>query len=230
MKFNLTDFFAPDWLSAFGIMLFHSLWLGVILSFLVAGIIFFTRKGSANLRYNLLISAMFLFVASVSFMFYNSFDNQNVIEVHATSKLSIDKSTSQMNTNTANNVAAGFETFRSIWNAYSPQIVLLWFIVICIKSIQLFVGLNGVYHLRKTKVYSAGKVWEDKLDTLANQFGVSRKVKILQSGLAQVPMVIGHLKPLVLIPLGLLNSISTEEVEAILCHEFGTYQTKRLSG
>jgi len=226
MKFNLTDFFAPDWLNAFGAMLFHSLWLGVILSFLVAVIIFFTRNGSANLRYNMLISAMFLFVASVSFVFYNSFDNQTVIEIDATSNIAIDKSSSQIDTITASNVAAGFETFRSIWNAYSPQIVLLWFIVICIKSTQLFVGLNGIYHLRKTKIYAAGKAWEDKLDSLAYQFGVGRKVKILQSGLAQVPMVIGHLKPLVLIPLGLLNSISTEEVEAILCHELAHIKRK----
>ncbi|WP_316736027.1 M56 family metallopeptidase [Pedobacter aquatilis] len=226
MKFNLTDFFALDWLNAFGAMLFHSLWLGVILSFLVAVIIFFTRNGSANLRYNLLISAMVLFVASVSFVFYNAFDNQNVIEIHVASNLAVDKSSSQINTTTAYNVTAGFETFRNIWNAYSPQIVLLWFIVICIKSIQLFVGLNGVYHLRKTKVYSAGKIWEDKLDTLAHQFGISRKVKIVQSGLAQAPMVIGHLKPLVLIPLGLLNSISIAEVEAILCHELAHIKRK----
>ena len=228
MNFNLTYFFAPEWLNAFGAMLFHSLWLGVILSFLVAAIIILTRNASANLRYNLLVSAMFLFAVSVSFVFYNSFNTENVVKIHATSDVTIDKSLqiTTVNNNNNNNFATGFETFRGVWNAYSPQIVLLWFIVICIKSIQLFVGLNGVYHLRNTKVYAAGKIWEDKLDTLSSQFGISSKVKIMQSGLAKVPMIIGHFRPLVLIPLGLLNSISTEEVEAILCHELAHIKRK----
>jgi bla regulator protein BlaR1 len=34
-----------------------------------------------------------------------------------------------------------------------------------------------------------------------------------------VPMVIGHLKPVILIPIGFINALSSEEVEAILVHE-----------
>ena len=46
-----------------------------------------------------------------------------------------------------------------------------------------------------------------------------RPVTLLQSGIAKCPMVIGHLKPIILFPVGFLNALSTEEVEAILIHE-----------
>src|SRR4030095_11498069 len=41
----------------------------------------------------------------------------------------------------------------------------------------------------------------------------------LQSSLTKVPVVIGHLKPVILFPIGILNSLPQNEVEAILLHE-----------
>ncbi|MDN3585926.1 M56 family metallopeptidase [Pedobacter aquatilis] len=226
MEFNLSDIFAPNWLNAFGAMLFHSLWLGLLLSFLVAIIIFSTRKATAGLRYNLLTGAMFLFVLAVSFVFCKSFNYPEILKIRASATEQIAESISTPNSIAANKIEAGIDGLMNIWNIYSPEIVLLWLIVICIKSIHLFVGLNGVYHLKRNKIYAAGIVWEEKLDVLAHQFGIKIKIGIMQSGLAQVPMVIGHFKPLILIPLGLLNSISTEEVEAILYHELAHIKRK----
>ncbi len=54
---------------------------------------------------------------------------------------------------------------------------------------------------------------------LSQKLGISTEIAILQSSLAKTPMVVGHFKPLILIPLGLLNNLSTTQVEAILAHE-----------
>jgi beta-lactamase regulating signal transducer with metallopeptidase domain len=121
---------------------------------------------------------------------------------------------------------SGLNKILSLWNAYAYQIVLIWFLIICAKSIQLMVGLNGVHHLRKHKTYAAGKKWDEKLVELAEKLGLSQSVKIMQSGIAQVPMVVGHFKPLILIPLGLLNGLSNAEVEAILSHELAHIKRK----
>src|SRR5476651_2673010 len=48
----------------------------------------------------------------------------------------------------------------------------------------------------------------------------------MESGIAKVPMVIGHLKPVILIPIGLINSLSSDEVEAILIHELAHIQRR----
>ena len=46
-----------------------------------------------------------------------------------------------------------------------------------------------------------------------------RKVLLLESALVKVPMVIGYFKPMILMPLGAVNNLSAQEVEAILAHE-----------
>ena len=52
-----------------------------------------------------------------------------------------------------------------------------------------------------------------------DRMGIAIPVKLVESKLADVPMVIGHLKPVVLIPFGMLTGLTVKEVEAILAHE-----------
>ncbi|RZM01166.1 MAG: M56 family metallopeptidase, partial [Pedobacter sp.] len=72
---------------------------------------------------------------------------------------------------------------------------------------------------KKKKVCSAGNYWEEQLKALAIQFEISTPVQLLQSGITKVPLIVGHLRPVILIPLGMLNGLSGKEIEAILCHE-----------
>ncbi len=48
---------------------------------------------------------------------------------------------------------------------------------------------------------------------------MTRPVTLLESCLAEVPVVIGHLRPVILIPVGLLNGLPVGQIEAILLHE-----------
>ncbi|WP_448634383.1 M56 family metallopeptidase [Pedobacter panaciterrae] len=107
----------------------------------------------------------------------------------------------------------------NIWTSYSVQIVMIWFLIICIKCIQLMMGMHAIYYLKNTQIYSAGNFWENKVTELSIKLKIPKNIQILQSGLTKVPVVAGHLKPVILIPLGLLNGLSAAEVEAIISHE-----------
>jgi len=231
MEFKLINLLPENWLHALGATLFHSLWLGVILALLAGLVMFTTRKASATWRYNLLTVCLGLFVIAIGFTFYQELQqpvyNAQSQAVHQ-SGINLPKAIAdqQAVTNVQHDMYSGLNRILSLWNAYAYQIVLVWFLIICGKSIQLMVGLNGVYHLRNHKTYAAGKKWDDKLNELAQKLGLSQQVKVMQSGIAQVPMVVGHFKPLILIPLGLLNGLSNAEVEAILSHELAHIKRK----
>lgn len=81
------------------------------------------------------------------------------------------------------------------------------------------IGLRGVHHLKHTKIFDAGAYWQNKINELSQQLFIKERVQILQSGIAKIPMVIGHFKPIILMPIGMLNHLSLTEVEAILSHE-----------
>ena len=54
---------------------------------------------------------------------------------------------------------------------------------------------------------------------LSRQLGLRRTVKLVESALVRVPMVIGQLRPIIYIPLGLINHLPASEMEAVLLHE-----------
>ncbi|MGN7986612.1 M56 family metallopeptidase [Pedobacter sp. 22226] len=231
MEFKLINLLPQNWLHALGATLFHSLWLGIILALLAGLVMFTTRKASATWRYNLLTACLGSFVIAIGFTFYQELQEP----VYAAQSQAVHQTginlpnvitNQQAVTNVRYDMYSGLNRILSLWNAYAYQIVWVWFLIICGKSIQLMVGLNGVYHLRKHKTYAAGKKWDEKLNELAQKLGLSQHVKVMQSGIAQVPMVVGHFKPLILIPLGLLNGLSNAEVEAILSHELAHIKRK----
>jgi beta-lactamase regulating signal transducer with metallopeptidase domain len=49
---------------------------------------------------------------------------------------------------------------------------------------------------------------------------------LLESAIVKAPVVIGFLKPVILLPFGLLSNIPPEQVEAILLHELAHVRRK----
>ncbi|MEJ7560727.1 MAG: M56 family metallopeptidase [Pedobacter sp.] len=200
--------------------LLHSLWMGLILALLTSLIIVSTRKQSAEIRYNLLAGTLMLFVFSIGFVFYQNFSN-NVDQALVSEQQTVTESQISPKVQAIANDSL-LTTARSVvsfWGDYSNQIVLIWFLIICAKSVQLLIGLHGIRYIKTNKVFSAGSLWEQKVADISKKLSITKPVLILQSGLARVPMIVGHFKPVILIPLGLLNGLGVNEVDAIISHE-----------
>jgi len=61
--------------------------------------------------------------------------------------------------------------------------------------------------------------WQLRLNELRAMLCVSGPVRLLESSLAEVPIVIGHIRPFILMPVGLLANLPVQQVETILLHE-----------
>lgn len=60
----------------------------------------------------------------------------------------------------------------------------------------------------------------------ARQMGIRTTVGLYLSSLVDVPVTLGFLKPVILLPVAMLTSLRTEQVEAILVHELAHIQRK----
>ncbi len=63
--------------------------------------------------------------------------------------------------------------------------------------------------------------WENRLARLRDRFGIRRPVRLLVSVRVLTPMLIGWLKPTILLPAGLLSGFTPQQVELIIAHELG---------
>jgi bla regulator protein blaR1 len=212
--------------------LIHSLWQGILLAAIAGLIVICTRRASSALRYNLLVSALILFAVGVSATFveqYHTFVGQYPTSRDAAVPEHIAQSYHGGNPVLPGDpglqpaVTAskpGFTDLISTWlNDHHNTIVFVWFLIICARCLQLGVGLYGTYRLRRVRVTAVTNQWSERMLQLAVALNIRQTIALLESGLAKVPMMIGHLKPVILVPVGLLTALSPAEVEAILIHE-----------
>lgn len=59
----------------------------------------------------------------------------------------------------------------------------------------------------------------------AHQFGIKRKVKLWLSTNIQTPVTFGFFKPVILLPVALVNSISVQQAETLILHELTHIRT-----
>ncbi len=101
---------------------------------------------------------------------------------------------------------------------YINFVAMAWLFGMVILSARLTGGLWYLERLRHHRACSA-PAWESTVVTLATRLGIRRPITLLASSQAKVPMVIGHLKPIILLPVALLSSLPAEQIEAIIAHE-----------
>ena len=58
-----------------------------------------------------------------------------------------------------------------------------------------------------------------QMQVLLQRLRISRPVQVLESSLAEVPTVVGWLRPVVLIPAAAVTGLSPLHLEALLAHE-----------
>lgn len=61
--------------------------------------------------------------------------------------------------------------------------------------------------------------WQECLIRLSERFGVRRSVRLLYSARAVTPMLIGWIKPAILLPASLLSGFPPQQIELIIAHE-----------
>jgi len=208
--------------------LIHSLWEGLILAVLTAVTIVLTKKAKADLRYKLLTGYMLLFAGCIALTFFLQLDHYGHSAakgdqgITGVLKGSFIAGNGAFVLDNGNIFSAGYDYL----NSRSSLVVLIWFLVVWIKYVRFAGGLYHIYGLKRRQLLPAGRYWEEKVAELADALGIKNKVVLLQSGLAKVPITLGHLKPLILVPVGLLTNLSASEVEAILLHELSHIKRK----
>ncbi|MXV14403.1 M56 family metallopeptidase [Hufsiella ginkgonis] len=203
--------------------LLHSLWQGILLAIATGLVVVVTRRARAAARYNALLLLLGLYTLAFAVTLgtgvmkiaasnpVSELKRVHITGNHAPAK--IEAPGSGLSFDQAGNFLSGFV------ERYSTVFVLAWLLVVTLRIVQLGVGLQDVYRLRRHLVFAVSQEWNGRLARMAHEMGVNRVVRVMESGLARAPMAIGYLKPLILVPVGLLSSLSTAEAEAVLFHE-----------
>lgn len=98
-------------------------------------------------------------------------------------------------------------------------VALFWMAGVVWFQVRTFAGWLAARRLRRRGTCVAPEEWRARLRMLAARLGVWQRVELLESALAQVPVVVGYLRPAILVPVGFWSAMPPAQIEAILLHE-----------
>lgn len=88
-------------------------------------------------------------------------------------------------------------------------------LVLGMRAMIQWLGLQWV----KRNARPMDAQWQARLRVLCQRMGVSGGVRLVESAWAEVPLVIGWLKPVIVIPMGLCLRMPAEQLELVIVHE-----------
>ena len=115
--------------------------------------------------------------------------------------------------------AEAAETNSIIWPTKWEWLSYVWilgFVICLIRMTGSFFYLNRLN--RKAELMSFEEI-NHKLNSIKEGFGIKREIILKTSERIVSPLIYGIFKPVIIFPLGLVQGLTTEEVEAILLHE-----------
>ncbi len=208
----ITRIFPETTLHALGWTVLHSLWQGFAIALLLTAFLLAYQKKNARIRYLAGNAALLLLLVSAVVTFFLClWQNEERLASVIVSE--------QGEVLGRYFHEAEERPWLNYFNEHLPLIVTVWVAGMAFFFLKMLGGLLYIQRLRHYHVAPLGKDWQEMLGTLSAELRLTPAVQLMESALVRTPMVIGWLKPLILLPVGAVNHLSTAQVEAILAHE-----------
>jgi GWxTD domain-containing protein len=103
--------------------------------------------------------------------------------------------------------------------SFLPWLTPFWIMGVVIFQLYHVASWMAARRMLRRGVCNPPDVWNHRLAQLRARLQISAPVTMLESCVAEVPAVMGWLRPVILVPAGLLAGMSATQIEAILIHE-----------
>ncbi len=209
---GLAKLVSSEFIYAIGWTLIHSLWQCSLIALCVVISYAFTKKQQASRRYWINVAGLVTCMLVSGITFYTNLHD----------KISIAIAESNLLNNTAIITHEPYkQTLSGIINTHLNHIVFCWFVGFGLYISKYLADFFYCQRIKNHKNNLVSKQWLATFNELKNNLGITKSVQLRISDIVNIPCVIGHFKPVVLLPASLMLGLSSKQIEAILLHELG---------
>jgi TonB family protein len=192
-----------------GLALVHFIWQGALVGALYALSLPLTRKASAHTRYAIAVITLAVLAAAppITFALLMTSAAGAAPEAAASGLAPV------MLT-----LSAGGTTTAPAW-PWMSWVVGAWLVGVALLSLRLVLGWRFLRRLRREADHEAAARLAGMLGALLQRLDIRRPVALAVSQGVRSPIVIGWLKPLVLLPPAIVAGLPARQLEMVLAHE-----------
>ena len=199
-------------LAGIAITLIHFLWQGVLVALILKLLLSFISSQKSQTRYALTATAMLINLVLPLITFAIIYD----IEYRQASSLIQSLPLLEYR---LYQEQIPINSWYSEWFQYLPSITIFWFSIVILLTSKLLFELYNVNKLPHRETISADGQLQERFEQLIEKVGLSNNVKLLLSNKIHIPMAIGYLKPVVLIPFSMISGLTPQQLDMLLLHE-----------
>ncbi len=214
---KLTDFLSGPVADALGWTLLHALWQGFALVLPTAVVLHLLRNQSSGLRYRISVLTLLtqLLTSGATFAWYY----EPVVRVLPIGNSPAVAQSLPIRWQAITQTLPWHQQVQQFLQLHLSEFVLVYLIGVALFGLRLAGGWVYLQRLSRTAAQPATQKWTDLTNVLRSVLAIRTVVRVRESARIAVPMVVGVLKPVLLLPIGLAANLSMREVEAVLAHE-----------
>ncbi len=210
----------PGIVSALSWALVHSLWQGLLVYMLLRAVLAAIPGKYASARYIAAVSALAAltgaFIATFVYLYNTGLPTVHYAIAGVTMAGQDITATTAM---PVENKAGLLQALSTWFNTHTQLIVNIYLGGMMLLLFRIVYNLYTLKNLKYRGTTLPGATWQQMLAKCRDISGINSRVQLFFSTRVTVPMVMGTLKPVILVPVALANQLSTREAEAILLHE-----------
>ena len=203
---------APEMMQRFAGSLLHFIWQGAVIA-IVAGIgLRLLRHRSAEARYAFAIASLICMLAAPMFTlaFYAQTGAIAQRLIHMVSQAASASGPSST-------VQSGALALKTA--AWTQRILVTWCIGVILFAVRLVVGWRLSWQLVKSAEQIVAPGVLELFNSVRHRLGLRRNIQLLAHSVLDSPVVVGWLRPVVLMPVSLIPGFSEHRLIAMFAHE-----------
>lgn len=208
----------------FGWSLLHFIWEGTIVAALLAAALKLLSGRSPQLRYVIACCALALMTVLPLITFGYLATRPHALDPAITYSVLLKRPVIELQGNFNGAADSWLNQIAASLDRCLPWILTTWFTGVLLFLCRLNIGLLVARRMKTVATQAASAELQLMFHHLKHRLGITRTIRLANSALVQVPIVIGWLRPVVLVPIGCLTGLAPNQIEAILAHELAHIQ------
>ena len=212
----LADFMSENLANALAWTIFHSLWQGALIALIMSIVLKQMHEASSRKKYNVALFSIYAVLFSSVCTFLILYNGEGTEFMLGERLFLMEQTGASLFAEAGNNSLVHW--LSGLLNEHFYMIVNIWILgalFFTARLIHAYLNVRRYAQLEGKPSPSLEAIFNEMLPS----FKIIKQVKLIESDKVLTPMVLGFLKPVILVPLGILNQLETKDVESILAHE-----------
>jgi len=212
----LENLFNSPFITSLALTLLHFLWQGLLVATVLKSALLLFDNNRAQLRYALSALAMLVNLLLPIITFIIVYRAELTSANSFASSLALSDFIQELKQPDA---LFSYKELTELLPSLLPYISVLWLTTITLLSGKLLIEISTVNKLTQQGTLPPSDKLQTRFDELVEQIHLRITPRLLISLKVEVPMAIGWLKPVVLLPANMISGLNNAQLEMLILHE-----------